>query len=298
MIRFLIPILLIITAWCSEVNAQNLLQKGYYVACGDSKLLIIDPLKSTATHTEILWEWDAQTATDIPEEYKSLLMSLDECKPVLDNRKILVCSSSGATLLIDVKSKAVEFYAKTPMAHSAAMLPNNRIAVANSTHKQGNSLELYEIGKSETRLFTDTLYSGHGAIWLESSETLYVLGFNRLKAYSLENWDNDTPNLKLEKTWLLPNAGGHDLSMEKDGKLLITTHHNVFSFDTATGQFTEFAPLAGKENIKSLNYFQHENNYVYTIAEESWWTQNIYETNSKKTISLPGLRLYKVRIVQ
>ncbi|MGO1245299.1 MAG: DUF6528 family protein [Sphingobacterium sp.] len=296
MIKIIISSAILLLTWALKTNAQGTLENGHYVACGDSKVLIIDPEKSTGPMAAVIWEWDAQVAADIPVEYKKLLLSLDECKPVLNNSKILVCSSSGATLLIDVKTKAVEFYAKTPMAHSAALLPGGRIAVANSTHKNGNSLELYEIGKSEMRIYSDTLYSGHGALWDEPSKRLYVLGYNRLKAYTLENWDTETPSLRLENTWLLPNAGGHDLSYGKDRTLLVTVHHSTYNFDIATEQFTEFAPLQGKENIKSLNYNTQENDYIYTIAEESWWTENIYHTQSDKTISLPGLRLYKVRI--
>ncbi len=296
MIRHIISFLIILASCSLKTSAQNVLQKGFYVACGDSKVLIIDPIKSSDSHTAIVWEWDAQKATDIPQEYKKLLMSLDECKPVIANTKILVCSSTGATLLIDVASKAVEFYAKTAMAHSAAILPGSRIAVANSTHQDGNNLELYEIGKPESRLFTDTLYSGHGVVWDEPTKRLYVLGFNRLKSYSLENWSSKNPHLKLENTWPLPGAGGHDLSPGPENTLLVTTHHNTYNFEIGKGQFTVFKPLQGKENIKSLNYISEEENYVYTVAEESWWTENIYNTLSNKKISLPGLRLYKVRV--
>lgn len=296
MARTFFSLIMILGMWAPGVHAQEILKNGYFIACGDDKVFIIDPAKSRNGHTEVVWQWNAQEATDIPEEYKGYLKSLDECKPVMDNSKILVCSSSGATLLIDIASKGVEFYAKTPMAHSADLLPGNRIAVANSTHKEGNNLELYEVGKSEQRLFTDTLYSGHGTVWDAKRETLFVLGYQLLKAYSLENWASDSPRLKLENSWTIPDESGHDLSLVDGDRLLVTTHHSVFSFDVEDEQFTEFEPLKGRENIKSVNYFPNQNNIVYTIAEESWWTENIYQTNPKKTISLPGVRLYKVRV--
>jgi hypothetical protein len=281
-----------------SVYSQEILKSGYFVATGDDKVFIIDPSKSNENHAEVVWQWNATEAIDIPAGYKNYLKSLDECKPVLNNTKILVCSSSGATLLIDIATKKVDFYARTPMAHSADLLPGNRIAVANSTHKDGNNLELYEIGQSEHRLFSDTLYSGHGVVWDWQRERLFVLGYQLLKSYSLENWNSNSPSLKLEKSWIIPDESGHDLSMVDGNHLLISTHHSIFSFDIEEEQFTEFVPLKGRENLKSVNYNPETENIVYTIAEESWWTENIYQTNPKKTISLPGVHLYKVRVAK
>lgn len=296
MIRILFSLFMLWTVWLPTAHGQNVLKSGQLIACGDDKVFIIDPMKSNAKHTEMVWQWNAADAPDVPEEYKRYLKSLDECKPVMDNTKLLVCSSSGATLLIDIASKAVEFYAKTPMAHSVDLLPGNRIAVANSTHKDGNNLELYDLAASENRLFTDTLYSGHGVVWDAKRERLFVLGYQLLKAYSLSDWEGSNPTLTLENSWTIPDESGHDLSLVDEDHLLITTHHSVFNFDIEKQTFNEFRPLKGRENVKSVNYFPDQNKLVYTIAEESWWTENIYLTNPNKTISLPGVRLYKVRV--
>ncbi|WP_317124664.1 DUF6528 family protein [Albibacterium indicum] len=98
----------------------------------------MDNLDKTYIQSEIVWTWSTTEASDIPSEYQRLLVPLDECKPIFDNKKLLLTSSGGATIVLDIASRKVEFYAKTPMAHSADLLPNNRIAVANSTHKHPN----------------------------------------------------------------------------------------------------------------------------------------------------------------
>ncbi len=274
---------------------QQVLKKGFLVACGDDKLFIIDPDKSNDNHTEIIWKWTVADAKSLPTEYIPLLKSLDECKPVMGNKKILVTSSSGATILVDIASMDVEFYAKTPMAHSVDILPNNRIVVANSTHPKGNSIELYDLKKNERVLFTDSLYSGHGVAWNPKEKLLYVLGYQHLKTYSLVNWSSENPSLKLESSWQLPDESGHDLFRIDNDNFLISTHHSVFLFNSNIKSFTDFTQLKGKKDVKSVNYYAKKNSLIYTVAEESWWTENIYMVNPNKTIKIPNLKLYKVR---
>lgn len=289
-------ILLSIGLFHSTGFAQDTLKKGYLIACGDDKVIFIDPSKSDENHSEVVWSWSTTEATDLPAEYQELLVPLDECKAIFNNKKLLLTSSGGATIVVDIASRKVEFYAKTPMAHSADLLPGNRIAVANSTHKAGNSLELYDLDQNENVLFTDSLYSGHGAVWNNEYQQLYVLGYQLLKTYSLQNWDSNTPSLKLENSWVIPDRGGHDLFMVNAENFLITTHKNVFNFNTKTQEFSVFKALEDKHNIKSANYFPETKQIAYTIAEKSWWTHNIYLLNPAKQIHIPNIKLYKVRV--
>jgi len=279
----------------NTIYAQQILKKGFLVACGDDKLFIIDPAKSNDNHTEIVWSWEVKNSEGLPKEYIPLLKSLDDCKPVMNNKKILVTSSSGATIIVNIGNKKVEFYAMTPMAHSADILPKNRIVVANSTHKDGNSIELYDLLKNEKVLFRDTLYSGHGVVWNAKENLLYVLGYKHLKSYELIDWKTENPSLKLVNSWEIPDKSGHDLSRIDDENFLISTHNSVFLFNSKIKSFTPFDLLKDRKDVKSLNYSHKTNSLVYTIAEESWWTENIYLVNPMKTIKLPGLKLYKVR---
>lgn len=281
------------SCWLQSAEAQPDL-----IACGQDKALIINSKRSNKDVADIQWSWKVPDAADLPPGYQKWMVPLDECKPVEGGKKLLLTSSGGGVALLDVASKKVLFYAYSPMAHSAEILPGNRVAVALSTHKQGNSIEVYDLAHPEKCLFKDSLYSGHGVVWNKYTQRLYALGFDELRCYALKDWNSGQPALKLEKTWKLPDEGGHDLSWVNKNEMLVSTHENVYSFDIPKHRFTVFEPLAGKHNIKSANYNSKSKELVYTQAEESWWTYNIYLKNPDKTISIPSLKLYKVRIIR
>ena len=270
----------------------------YLIACGDEQVFIIDPDKSSGDTVTYHWQWHVAETEGLPESYRSLFKTIDECKPVGNGDTLLITASSGGVLLLDRHHKKALFYARVPNAHSAAMLPNNRVAVALSTATSGNSVEVYDIDKPDQRLFRDSLHSGHGVVWVPHRELLYALGFDQLRAYSLVDWETDTPQLHLEQEWKLPDEGGHDLIAVAPDRLLVSTTNGVWSFDAAQGQFSSFQPLGDTAHVKSVYYDPETDHVVYTKAEESWWTRNIYLENPKKTITLPeGFRLYKVRVL-
>ena len=62
-----------------------------------------------------------------------------------------------------------------------------------------------------------------------------------------------------------------------------------------TKQFREFEPLNNVRNVKSINVIPNTNTIIYTKAEESWWTHNIYLANPSKKIHIPDINIYKVR---
>ena len=266
------------------------------IACGDDTILIINEQESEGTDVKIVWSWKvADAASQLPEIYQKYLIPLDECKPVDGGKNLLVTSSNGGVVLIERATKKCLFYAYAPMAHSADVLPGGLIAVALSTNPNGNSIELYNRNHSEHVLFKDSLYSGHGAVWNDTRQRFYALGYDELREYSLVNRESSSPALKLERKWKIPGIGGHDLYPVSDDELLVSEHHGVHSFDIANEKFTPFEPLSHAENIKSVNYIKSSKKLMYTIAEESWWTFNIYLKNPDKTIHIPGIKLYKVR---
>lgn len=273
------------------INAQKEI-----ITCGDNEALIIDTEKSDSSNVCITWKWEvAEAASQIPAVYQKLLIPLDECKFVDNNSKILLTSSGGAVLLLDRASKKCLFYAQVPMAHSADLLPNNRIVVSLSTHPKGNSIEVFDIAKPEKVLFRDSLYSGHGAVWMASQKRLYVLGFNMIKSYSLKNWTSSNPSLKFERSWKIPVHSGHDMSPVSKNELLVTGHEGVYLFNSQNGRFIPFAPLSNVKDVKSVNFDKKSNYLVYTKAEISWWTHHIYTLNPKRVYSINDINLYKVR---
>ncbi|MCF3109990.1 DUF6528 family protein [Niabella sp. CC-SYL272] len=264
------------------------------VVCGDDKVLLLNSRKSVTTPA-ITWRWQVSEAGTLPAAYRKWMVPLDECKPVKNRSALLLTSSGGGVLLLDIKTRKPLFYAHVPMAHSAALLPGNRVVVALSTHPQGNSIELYAVDQPERRLFRDSLYSGHGVVWNEKYKRLFALGFDELRAYSLKDWEGSSPKLQLEEHWKLPSDGGHDLSATDAENMIVTTHHHVYTFHIPADRFSEFEPLNGRENIKSVNYNPQTKRLLFTQAEESWWTYHIYQQNPNRTITIPDIKLYKTR---
>lgn len=290
-------IIRLIAAWIIILVAGGCSSKPEeIIACGDDQVIIIDSEKSNGENVEILWNWKISEVTDLPEKYQKILRPTDECKPV-GRSKVLITSSGGGVVLVDRATKKSIFWAHSPMAHSAEMLPNDRVVVALSTHAAGNSIEVYDLDAPEKVVFTDSLYSGHGVVWIEKLKSLFALGYNELRRYSLKDWDSDKPSLHLEENWALPDNGGHDLFAVTDARLLLSTSKSVWSFSIPEGKFTPFEPIANTANIKSVNYNETKDRLVYTKGEISWWTHNIYCKNPDKTIVIPGINLYKVRVL-
>jgi len=268
------------------------------LVCGDDKILIIDEQASNGSDVNVVWSWQSSDATpQLPEAYQKYLATMDECKPVDGGMNILATSSSGAVILIERATKKCLFYANVPNAHSADALPDERIAVALSTNPRGNSIEIYDRNQPEKVLFKDSLYSGHGVVWNAKRQRMYTLGYDDLREYSLVNWNTSSPSLKLEKKWKIPGRSGHELSSVSDDELLISEHYGVHSFNIYSETFSPFEPLKTAADIKSVNYIRESQKLVYTQAEESWWTFNIYLKNPDKTINIPNIKMYKVRFL-
>ena len=285
--------LLLVAIAATGCKAYN---ENHLAVCGGKEVKIIDMQSSLGDNVTEVWSWSVEDQTEgLPAEYAEYLTPLDECKFVDGNKKLLLTSSSSAVVLLDIKSKACEFYARTPMAHSADLLPNNRIAVALSTNKKGNSLEIYDISQPEKVLWRDSLYSGHGAVWHAERESLYALGYDVLREYKLKDWQSDTPSLELAASWPLPIKSGHDLVKIDAEHMLVSGHEGVRWFNVESGEFSPFEPLKDTRNVKSVNYSRKLNRLIYTKGEVSWWTHNIYQQNPDKMITIDSLNIYKVR---
>lgn len=264
------------------------------VVCGDGQVMLINSAKSV-NKPYVTWSWDIKEASELPAGYQKWLFPLDDCKPVMNAKALLLTSSGGGVVLLDIKSRKPLFYARVPMAHSATMLPGGKIAVALSTDVAGNSIELYDIHHPEQLLFKDSLFSGHGVVWNEHYKFLFALGAKELRAYSLVNIKSLSPRLELKHSWPIPSNGGHDLSMIDKDNLLLTVHKNVFKFNIPDGRFEAFGLLKDAHDIKSINFNPLTSRLLFTRAEESWWTHHIYLRSPDQVIEIPDIRLYKAR---
>lgn len=280
---------------CSQFN------ENCVAVCGDDKVWIIDFSESEGRDRKELWSWQATpNVKGLPAEYVKRLQTIDECKVVDNNSKMLLTSSSSSCILIDIATKEVLFHTKVTNAHSADLLPNGRIAIALSVNNSGtgNALELYDIKHSEKRLYRDSLYSGHGVVWNPKRESLFALGYKELREYKLKDWQSDTPSLEKVAQWELPVNSGHDLSPVDDNRMLISGHEGVVWFDIEKQEFSPFEPLKDTHGVKSVNFDPKTNRLIYTKGETSWWTQNIYQKNPDRTVTIDSVRLYKARPIK
>ena len=267
--------------------------------CGNGMVRIIDMAESDSTDIKEVWRWDKDDPqANLPKGYDQLMRNVDECKFVDNNTKMLLTASGDGMMLIDIETKAILSYAYVPMAHSADLLPGNRIAVALSTHKKGNALEIYDIATPEKVVFRDSLYSGHGVVWNEKRQRLYALGYKELREYELVNWDTDQPSLRQVKMWEIPMKSGHDLSPVDKDRMLVSAHEGVMWFDINKEEFSPFEPLRDVENVKSVNYDPETQKLIYTKGEIKWWTHHIYQENPNKVITMDSLNVYKVRVMK
>ena len=265
---------------------------------GDDVVMILDFDNSADSVKKVNWYLKTSEVPDMPDKMIRHLKTVDDHKSVDNHTKILLCSSGGGTILVDRATQKCLFYAITPNSHSVEYLPGNRIAVAMSTADTGNRLAIYDADRSDTVLFSDSLYSGHGVTWMARRKLLYALGYDELRAYSLVHWDTPNPGLQLEEKWTLPETGGHDLYASSENQLLITTSKKVWKFDLNNNAFAPFAPLANEAGVKSVYYDEKADHLIYTQGEISWWTHNIYSINPTKKITIPEIDVYKVRVIQ
>ncbi|RRN77455.1 hypothetical protein EIM50_19535 [Pseudoxanthomonas sp. SGD-10] len=225
--------------------------------------------------------------------------TLDECKPVDNNTKLLLTSSnSGGILLLDIATKTPLFYAGGQNAHSADLLPNNKIVAALSTGEAGNKVVVHDINRPDEIIFQDNLLGGHGIVWIPERNRVYALGSREIIEYSLVNWASTTPQLKRERSWNVPGNSGHDLSRVNKDKLLITSNY-TYALDLNEGTFTTFSALQNITNVKSVNYFENTGWLVYTRGENGeYWSNNVHMKNPAKTVTIPGYRIYKARLME
>ncbi len=267
------------------------------IVCGDDQVIIFDLNLSDSSQIKTNWIWQVSEATSLPEVYQKYMIPTDECKSVEEGKKILITSSGGGVVLVERLGKTILFYAHTLNAHSAEILPNNRIVVALSTAHGGNSIELYDMDRPEKVIFRDSLYSAHGVVWMDSLQLLFALGYSELRAYRLLNWQNPHPSLEMVSTWTLPDESGHDLQSIDSKTLILSTHNSVWTFDVDTEHFTPFEPLINTPDVKSVNYNLNTGKLIYTKGEINWWSHHIYSLNPDKTLIIPHIRLYKARVI-
>lgn len=281
------------------------------IFCGDNMIYIInaDLANETSYKDAILWSWDARTVASIVGLSESRMDHVDEAKLVDNDSKLLVTSSYNWTVVLDFKTKEVLFHSvQTPNAHSAELLPNNRLAVANSTGSgtNNNTVQIYDLANSNQVLYQSNLTSAHGVVWNEATQRLYAVGGNTLQIYKLKNWDQPNPMIELEKTVITPQGSLHDLTLVNPNTLCLAGR-KAYLYDIAENRFTEMTHFTSSTALKSVNFNDQTNEIWYTDStnpegDHTWSTQTIRYVIGKDTpgttrdIKVPDISMYKVRV--
>ncbi len=261
------------------------------VVCGWDEVYILD-----AENGAKVFSWKAADRPELPASYKDKFRTTDECKPVSGGR-ILITASSDGVALVDRKTGRTTFWGVCANAHSADLLPGERIAVACSVRESGgNRLAIFDARTPERELFSTELYSGHGAVWDEHRKLLWALGGRELRAYALADWESARPSLVLKNSYPLPSGGGHELSVESDSSLIVSASRDVWLFDRDRRRFAPHPQLGGMSDIKSASVAPGTRRLAFTQAEApNWWTSKVQFRNPDGVVTREGERLYKVR---
>lgn len=271
------------------------------VVCGWDEVFILD--MNARPSPKRIWSWRARDRRDLPDAYKTLFNSTDDCKPFDGGGRLLITSSGGAVALVDRAADRVVFYARAANAHSADLLPGNRIAVAASHDRQGKGdrLILFSVAESEREeLWSDPLPWGHGVVWDDQRRVLWALADEDIRAYELHDWDSQEPRLHRRETIALPEAGGHELvAVPGTSRLAVSTANRCWLFDRDRKTFAPHPQLAGLARVKGISYHAPSGQIAYVQAEgENWWAERIRFLDPADVLHVPKEHFYKARWVR
>lgn len=286
-------LLLVFVAAASVASSPPLKE---IIVCGWDEVFILDLAQTPPAQ---VWSWKAANRPELPESIRDKFKTTDECKPVDHGARVLITSSSDGVALVERASGKVLFYGTAGGAHSAEMLPRGRIVVASSTSKNelADSLVLFDVKQSGKALFHTELVSGHGVVWDEGRRLLWALNGKLLRTYRLAAWDTSQPSLEKTHEYVLPEDGGHDLSLiPGTDQFSVTTLHRAWVFDRERHSFSLHPELGDKVGVKSITVHPVTKQTVWTQADKGfWWTATIRLLNPEQTIERKGERLYKAR---
>ncbi len=276
------------------------------IVCGDSMIYMIDAnlAESAGFYNAVLWELDAKNFASVIGKD---MLRLDDCKPVDNNTKILATSSRSYAMLVDIETKKLLWYSSNSgNAHSADILPGNRIAVACSDG--GDVIQIFDMNASDKVLFSAPLNSAHGVVWNETTQRLYAIGGTSLNIYKLKDWNSAAPSLELEQVINTKNSvtGLHDMTLV-DGNTLLVAGRKAALYDIAQSSFTNLSHFNGSTALKAVNYngdtgecwyvdsTNPEGNFTWS-SQTIRYTDNVNGNGTYKTIKVPNLNMYKVRV--
>jgi len=263
------------------------------IVCGGDEVFGLEVPSAGAPRR--VWGWKAQECSDLPVLVQKQFGSTDECKPVTGGR-VLVTSSAGGVALIDRGSGRATFWASVVNAHSAELLPANKLVVASSYGEGGNRLLLFDLSTPGKLLASEEFMGAHGVVWDPEVRLLWALGEIELRLYALQDLESSTPGFVLRHSYSLPNPGGHDLRpVPNSNSLSVSTGNHVWLFDRAHLNFGPCGGLSDLPNVKSVDVHPKTGRLAYVQGEKHWWAEGIRFRNPEGEVDLAGLKIYKAR---
>ena len=245
-----------------------------------------------------IWHWRPEESHGLPVSMMRKFITTDDCKPVSNNREILITSSGDAVALVSRTSGDTLFFAHVRNAHSAELISGEMIAVAASDSEMGDGdhVVFFDRHMSDRPVAQVGLKAAHGVVWDAKRHLLWALGNDTLIAMSVHGQAPKNFTVQVERTISLPGPIGHDLQIADDCSMLyVATTNAVFRFSPDQGRFEPFGPLVGTQNVKSLSINSLTGQIAYTRADSGvWWTYKIRLLNPSETIVLQA-PIYKVR---
>jgi len=263
----------------------------HLVCAGGKEIFILDAGDLAKGTARKIWSWTASPETGVPESRTKWFANLDDAKAVNDGKQVLISASNSGVALVDIASRKVTWMATVRNAHTAELLPGGLVAAASSIG--GDELLIFDPKSTapESPVCRTPLPSAHGLVWDDERKTLWALGYDELRAYTITSSDRVQTQLELRKTHKLPGIGGHDLrSVPKSTGLLISNKEHVYIFDRTKEQFTEHATLGKIETVKSIDVHPQTGQIVYSL-----WGQKITLSNPDSEIKTGSSIVYKAR---
>lgn len=294
----LLPMLILVSCDKEELDTpapdkEEETDKTLVVICADNRVIIVESTTTYNASPEIVWSWSTTSSANVPANYNATkFATISECKPANEGKQIAISSSSGAIGIINKEDKSMSFYAEVPNAHSIEILPGGLVVAAASVTDDasvGNKIILFDLETAEL-LQTHELYSAHGLVWDATRNSLFALGGSVLREYKLKD-----KKLSLNYEWKISGSGGHDLTMAPDNeKLYVTEDGGAWQFDLTSKAFTKIPNFPDAKQIKSIQQ-NSDGRFVFTVAEDSWWTYHVSFSRSGGSLSFPNMRVYKAR---
>jgi hypothetical protein len=261
------------------------------VCAGGKEIFILDAADLAKGIARKIWSWTASPETGVPESRTKWFANLDDAKAINDGKRVLITASNSGVAIVDVATRKVTWMATVRNAHTAELLPGGLVAAASSIG--GDELLVFDPKSTapESPVCRTPLLSAHGLVWDDERKTLWALGYDELRAYTITSSDRAQTQLELRKTHKLPGIGGHDLrAVPQSTLMLITNKEHVYTFDRTKEQFTQHATLGKVEKVKSIDVHPQTGQIVHSL-----WGQKVTLTNPDRGITTGSNVVYKAR---